>query len=491
MNCPLVFPGLILLAEASGAAGQTPPTWTDKEVLVAVGSAIGTLFTVGVPLVLFLLRQLRAADKLRVRKMDAENQKLRTEVIRLQKDLQDATSGAVTGKVDLGEMKVRLQQAQQELQELLAVKASAEDTVATERRLAEKLKADLQEAQGNLAGHQEQLKGERRRIEKALGKDGQTWTEKVRANVPSFEPLDAGAGRRTPIISVLNLKGGVGKTTITANLGAALDGLGHRALLLDLDLQGSLTSLFLSEADQARLYSEERLVGDFLAASFDATYPNLLNYAQPILPSGQSGLVATTDQLAYAEMNLTIRWLLREGKDPRFMLRRELHLRRITKQYDVVLLDCPPLINVCCVNALAASDYVLVPILPSKQATARVPILLQRLKDFRENINPELKILGVVANRTHRSELTLEEQNRLSALRTQCKDIWGQDVPLLDTFIRQNAEVRAAEDEHRPLHQGNEMYEAFAELAREVGGRLPTFCRATGRRPTPAEEALS
>lgn len=140
-------------------------------------------------------------------------------------------------------------------------------------------------------------------------------------------------------------------------------------------------------------------------------------------------------------------------------------------------MDCPPIINICCVNALAASDYLLIPILPSQQATSRVPVLLKRLKEFRENINSDLKIMGVLANRTHRSELTSDETNRLSALRNQCRDTWGTDVPLFDTFIRQSAEIRAAEDEHRPLDADSETYHLFEELAEEVRSRLPMFCR--------------
>jgi chromosome partitioning protein len=290
----------------------------------------------------------------------------------------------------------------------------------------------------------------------------------------------------------LNLKGGVGKTTVTANLGAALDGLGYRVLLLDIDLQGSLTNLFLNEDQQAKLYREERLIGDFFASSFHAEFPNLLDYTHSILQSGKSRLAPTTDQLAYAEMNLTIRWLLREGnRDPRFLLRRELQLKRITSKHDIVLLDCPPLINISCVNALAACDYVLIPIMPSVQATVRVPTLLQRLKDFREKINSELNVLGILANRTLRPTLTLDEENRLSALRAQCKDVWGQEVPFFDTFIRQSAEVRAAEDQHRPLGKNDEMYNTFAELAREVATRLPTFCRLARDSEMPAREAVS
>ena len=88
---------------------------------------------------------------------------------------------------------------------------------------------------------QTRFDSEHRRIEHALETDGFTWTEKVRYNAPEFRSLDE---RRMPIISVfLNLKGGVGKTTLTANLGAALSRRGWRAPFIDLDLQGSLTSL--------------------------------------------------------------------------------------------------------------------------------------------------------------------------------------------------------------------------------------------------------
>jgi chromosome partitioning protein len=225
-------------------------------------------------------------------------------------------------------------------------------------------------------------------------------------------------------------------------------------LLIDLDLQGSLTGLFMSDDQQDRLINEKRWLEDFLTASFEAEYQNLgEQYGQPIFPEAKSTLIPTTDNLVYAETNLTVRWLVREegNKDPRFLLRKELQLKRITGRYDIILMDCPPVLNLCCVNALAASDYLLIPILPSQQATARVPILLKRLRVFRENINSELRVLGVVANRTTRSELTIDEVHRLSALSDQCKDIFGQQVHQFETFIPQSAKIRVADDEHRPL----------------------------------------
>ncbi len=387
---------------------------------------------------------------------------------------------------DIARLELQLETAKKDASSLQQELATAMDQAASHAQAAKRVQADLEALGVTLQQYQADLAGERRRIERALETDGHTWTEKVLANAREFRSLDPEV-RRTPIISVLNLKGGVGKTTITGNLGAALDAMGYRTLLLDLDLQGSLTSLFLPETQQESLFQSQRMLGDFLAASYTAS-PNLNEYMCPILPDGKSALVPTTDYLAYAEMNLTVRWLLRERKnDPRFLLRKELQLRRITNTYDIILLDCPPLINISCVNALAASDYVLIPILPSKQATARVPVLLERLREFRQNINHDLKVMGIICNRTHRSELTADEENRLSLLRVQCHDVWGENIPQFDTFIQQSKDIRAAEDEKRPLRPDDTAFEAFAALAKEVESRLPNFCRTPSAAGAKAE----
>jgi cellulose biosynthesis protein BcsQ len=439
---------------------DSSPTWTDKEVLLAIGGVAGTIISIG----LFALKIMTATARRRARIAARDNQELR-------KQLEGSEVPAVA------DLQAKLQKAENDF---AVFSVAAQDREASLVHAAAKVKADLESVQKALNEHANDLNAERRRIEKAMRKDGQTWTEKVLASAPEFKPLDPD-GRRMPIISVLSLKGGVGKTTIAANLGAALDASGFRTLLLDLDLQGSLSALFL-EREHEELYKQEMLLGNFLASSFDAESPNLLDYARPILPEGKSALVPTADEMAYAEMNLTIRWMLRDTRrDPRFLLRKELHMKRVTGQFDIVLLDCPPLINICCINALAASDYILIPILPSKQATARVPVLLQRLKEFKEHINPTLKVMGIVCNRTQRSELTADEEHRLTRLRDQCFDVWGEEVRQLDTFVRQSREVRIAEDERRTLSDGDEMREVFAGFAAEINDRLPMFCRPTSR----------
>lgn len=441
--------------------GQNAAVWTNKEVLYAFGSAAA----VAVPSALTLYRILSAGLRHRLSAAKVEIQHLKKRLV----DPPDgATDPALVDALRL------LEDANKQLAELTEQTARTADESA---RTIESHRAAAQQLQSDLDNLRAQFISERRRIERAVGSDGFTWTERVRHNAPDFHSLDE---RRMPIISVLNLKGGVGKTTLTANLGAALSRRGWRVLMIDLDLQGSLTSLFLPEEDQTALAHERKLVGDFLERSFDAEYPNLLSYTAPVLGADRSALVGTVDSLAYAETNLTIRWLLREGtRDPRFILRRELHLRRISNRFDIVLLDCPPLINVSCVNALASSDYVLIPVMPSKPTTDRVPVLLRRMLQFRENINQHLKVLGVVANRTWASDLTSDEKNRLSELVMKGKNAWGEEVDVLRTSIRQSTDLRTAEDEHRPLALSDSMAPVFDLLASEVETRLPTFCRAT------------
>lgn len=447
--------------------------WTTKEMLGAIGSTIVLTFS----FCLFVMKYMVASARRKARIANQEKERLEREFI-----LRGGNASDTAG--ELTQLRVHATQLASELDQSKSV-------TEKERQHAQQLRTEIVELEQKFQQHDADLIVAQRRINKALDKDGQTWIERVLGNAPDFKPLDPDE-RRMPVISVLNLKGGVGKTTITANLAAALDRRGYRVLLLDLDLQGSLTSLFLKEGDHEALLKQSKMLGNFLYASFGAEHPNLLDYAQPILPDGKSSLVPTADDLAYAEMNLTIRWLLRdERRDPRFLLRKELQLRRITNNYEIVLLDCPPLINVSCVNALAASDYVLAPILPSKQATARVPVLLERMKEFRDNINSSLKMMGIVCNRTHRSELTAEEENRLYLLGDRCFDVLGERVQQFETFIRQSKEVRAAEDERRPLGEGDEMQMVFDALAEEVESRLPMFCRSSARQASPRKEAVS
>jgi hypothetical protein len=125
--------------------------------------------------------------------------------------------------------------------------------------------------------------------------------------------------------------------------------------------------------------------------------------------------------------------------------------------------------------------------MPSKQATRRVPVLLTRIKEFIANINSDLNVLGILANRTHGMDLTYDEESRLGLLRDQCKEVWGEPVRLLSTHIPRSVVLRDAEDEQRPLRSGEALFDQYAALAREIESLMPIFCRP---KVVPAKEPV-
>jgi cellulose biosynthesis protein BcsQ len=459
-----------------------PPTWTSGEVLsVVLTVVISALIPLATGLC-WLFRHLTQRDiqywKARAEHAEQERHKSEQKTQETLQELALMKEERLPRKAEFEQVKTRLDLVTDFAKKAYAAYTKNNEEIATKQQLLEEMQKSLGQLKVELSDHDQKLRSTANRVRRALRFGGLIWEEKVSSNAPRFRPLKE---RQTPFVSILNLKGGVGKTTITANLGAALAHLGYRVLLVDLDLQGSLTSLFLPDEQQLRLYQKGTLLQNFFDRAADDHTTKLLDYSQPILGGGSS-LVATADTLAYTELNLTFKWLLRLGKrDPRFLLRKAMHLKLVSHRYDFVLLDCPPLLNVSCVNALASSDYVLIPVMPSKQATGRVPALLRTLRSFRENINPDLKVFGVLANRTYRSSLTADEANRWSDLRDQCRDQWGEPVTMLDTIIRQNVEIRAIEDARRPVQPGDEMFTSFLSLAGEVERRLPSFCLPPAR----------
>src|SRR5262249_25454713 len=144
-------------------------------------------------------------------------------------------------------------------------------------------------------------------LNRAMKLEGKVWERKVLQGAPQFRPLNQ---RHMSIISVLNLKGGVGKTTVTSHLGAALAAKGYDVLLMDLDLQGSLSSLFMSEHELVQRSQGRKLLQHYLLSRIDGRKADLLECCVPI-SNGRSAIIPNADSMAYAELNLTMQWLLR------------------------------------------------------------------------------------------------------------------------------------------------------------------------------------
>lgn len=180
------------------------------------------------------------------------------------------------------------------------------------------------------------------------------------------------------IYTIVNQKGGVGKTTTTINLGAYLAYHGQRVLLVDLDPQANATSCLGVEKANVRGGTYEALIGQDNIANFILHNPRL-----------KLSLLPSSPALAGAEVEL-VNELAREG-------RLKKALAPIQQRYDYILIDCPPSLGLLTLNGLvAARDGLIIPVQCEYLALEGLGQLLQTIERVRNAIFPELRIRGVL-----------------------------------------------------------------------------------------------
>lgn len=248
------------------------------------------------------------------------------------------------------------------------------------------------------------------------------------------------------VIAVANQKGGVGKTTTSVNLGACLATLGKRVLLIDIDPQGNTTSgIGINKAD-VRYDIYDVLINEISPA--DAILPTEVEHLS-ILPA--------TIQLAGAEIELVT------------TMSRELRLRQalqaLQKQYDYMIIDCPPSLGLLTINALTASHSVLIPIQCEYYALEGLSQLLNTIRMVQKHLNTTLEIEGVLLTmldaRTNLGLQVIEE----------VKKYFREKV--YTTIIPRNVRLGEAPShgqsiiQYDPRSRGAEVY---LELAKEVVG---------------------
>jgi chromosome partitioning protein len=179
------------------------------------------------------------------------------------------------------------------------------------------------------------------------------------------------------IIAIANQKGGVGKTTTSVNLGAGMAKLGKRVLLVDIDPQGNTTSgVGVNKADVANC------IYDILI--------NEVNPQETILHTQIDGLhiIPATIQLAGAEIEL-VSTISRE-------LKLKKALNTVKRNYDYIIIDCPPSLGILTINSLTAADSVIIPIQCEYYALEGLSQLLNTVRLVQKNLNPHLSIEGVL-----------------------------------------------------------------------------------------------
>ena len=179
------------------------------------------------------------------------------------------------------------------------------------------------------------------------------------------------------IIAIANQKGGVGKTTTTVNLAAALHEIGKKTLLVDLDTQGNATTACGIDKSNLRASVYDLFLGE-------TTMENTLLYSEA---NGFWVLPANKDLMA-AEIQLL------ELREREFQLKQI--LTKIDARFDYVLIDSPPSMNILTLNALAAAHSVIIPAQCEYYALEGLTGLLETINKIQEKINPELKIKGVL-----------------------------------------------------------------------------------------------
>jgi chromosome partitioning protein len=275
----------------------------------------------------------------------------------------------------------------------------------------------------------------------ALGPTGRPMPD-----LPEPTPLTTHGHAR--VISMCNQKGGVGKTTTTINLGASLAEYGRKVLLVDFDPQGSLSVGLGLNPHQMELSIYNLLM------QRDITLDDV------VVPTGVAGmdLLPSNIDLSAAEVQL-VHEVAREQTLARV-------LAPAIEKYDVILIDCQPSLGLLTVNALTASDSVIVPLECEYFALRGVALLKITIDKVRERLNPRLKIDGVLG--TMYDGRTLHGREVMERL----VEAWGDTV--FHTVIRRTVKFSDSTVAGEPITSyasASAGAESYRQLAKEVLAR--------------------
>ena len=255
-----------------------------------------------------------------------------------------------------------------------------------------------------------------------------------------------------PVICIANQKGGVGKTTTTAALAEGLSEQGKRVLLVDWDPQGSLTITMGFNPEELKVTGYELIA----STSNNRGNPSI-NDVIVRTSNANVDLIPANVELSQAEMDLV-------GVTGRELVLKKM-LQPVRRSYDFILVDCLPSLGLLTVNALSASDKVLIPVQADFLAMKGLVLLLDTIIRVKDRINPTLEISGILFTMTNIRTLHSREVIEMT------KRIFVSSIRVFDTIVPVSVRFKEAPVAGQSIitYAANaDGANAYRQLAREV-----------------------
>lgn len=283
------------------------------------------------------------------------------------------------------------------------------------------------------------------------------------------------------VVSLINMKGGVGKTTLAAQLAHAAGNRNLRTLAVDLDPQANLSQSLLTPQKYVKHLRDKKPT---VVQPFEQYFPPVEEYASPrpaeihdVILKKAGYWSSTTLDLIPSRLELSHTLKNPTGKERRLARA----LARVTDEYDLILVDCAPTESILTEAAYHASRYVLVPVKPEFLATIGLPLLARSIQEFSfENSDHDLDICGIVF--VHSSSYSDGPEGRTPIREVQAeakKNGWH----IFQTHVRYSASYAKAAREGTPLQSTSyarwEVRAQFGRFVDEFFGRI----NVSGTRP--------